>query len=201
MGRHAEARHVDADDAHAVDFVRQQIERHAGRGRHAQIDDDDGVVQRRIGELEHRFADVLEQLAGDQRFGIERHVADRAPRAVEVRGEGQAIDAAGRAGQDRRGAAHAQADAQRAEGRTHALRLVVRTLGIVGGVAIENLALAGRRGRGLQLVGAGVTAEAVALVAAALMPASQSPTRQRQRPPRQARSRPIQRSRRHIGEG
>ena len=29
MGRHAEARHVDADDAHAVDLLRQQLQRHA----------------------------------------------------------------------------------------------------------------------------------------------------------------------------
>ena len=35
MGRHAEPRHVDSDDTHAVDDFRQQIERHAGRGRHA----------------------------------------------------------------------------------------------------------------------------------------------------------------------
>jgi hypothetical protein len=31
-----------------------------------------------------RVADVLEQLAGDQRLGVEGHVADAAPRAVEV---------------------------------------------------------------------------------------------------------------------
>ena len=41
MRRHAEARHVDADDAHAVDLLRQQVERHAGGRRHAQVDDDD----------------------------------------------------------------------------------------------------------------------------------------------------------------
>jgi hypothetical protein len=74
----------------------------------------------------HRVADILEQLARDQRLRIERHIADRAARAVEVRGEGQAIHAAGRSRQDRGGAAHAQADAQRPEGRAHALRLVVR---------------------------------------------------------------------------
>ena len=142
MGRHAEARHVDADDAHAVDLIRQQIERHARGRRHAEIGDDDGVVKRGIGELEDGFADVLEQFAGDQRLRIERHVTDRAPRAIEMRGERQAIDAAGRAGEDRRGAAHAQADPQRAERRAHALRLVVRTFGIVCGVAIENVALA-----------------------------------------------------------
>ena len=46
MGRHAETRHVDADDADAVDLLRQQAQRHAGRGRDAEIDDDDGVVKR-----------------------------------------------------------------------------------------------------------------------------------------------------------
>ena len=112
MGRHAEAWHVDADDTHAVDFVRQQVERHARCGRHAEIGDDDGVVKRGIGELEHGFADILKQLAGDQRLRIEGDVTHGPPRAVKVRGEGQPIDAARRTGQDRRGAAHAQADPQ-----------------------------------------------------------------------------------------
>ena len=109
--------------------------RHAGGGRHAQVDDDDGVVFVGIGELEHRLANVLEQLAGDQRLRVERDVSDGAPRAVEMRGEGQAVDAAGGARQDGRRAAHAQADAQRAERRAHALRLVVRAGRIVLGVA------------------------------------------------------------------
>ena len=134
-----------------------------GGGRHAQIDDDDGVVERRVGELEHRFADVLEQLAGDQRLGIERHVADGAARAVEMRREGQSIDAAGRAGQHRRGAAHAQPDAQRAERRTHALRLIVRAGRIVRGVLRQRLALAGRRRRPAHLILAAVAAQPVGL--------------------------------------
>ena len=67
------------------------------------------------------FADVLEQLARDQRLRVERHIAHGPPRAVEMRGEGQAVDAAGRAGQDRRGPPHAQTDAQRPEGRAHAI--------------------------------------------------------------------------------
>ena len=112
MGRHAEARHIDADDADAVDFLGQQLQRHARRGGHAKIGDDHRVVKLGIGHLEDRLADVLEQLAGDQGFGIERHIADGAARAVEMRGEGQAIDAAGRAGQDGRGAAHAQPNPQ-----------------------------------------------------------------------------------------
>jgi hypothetical protein len=33
--------HVDADDAHAVDLLGQQLQRHAAGGGHAQVDDDD----------------------------------------------------------------------------------------------------------------------------------------------------------------
>ncbi len=161
--RHAEARHVDADDANAVDLLRQEPQRHAGGGRHAEIGDDDGVVVLRVGKLEHRLADVLEQLAGDERLGVERHVADGAARAVEVRGEGEAVDAARGARQDRRGAPHAQADAQRAEGRAHALRLVVRPGRIVGGVAIERFALAGGRCGAPHLVPARMAADPVTL--------------------------------------
>ena len=126
MRGHAETGHVDADDAHAVDLLGQQLQRHAAGRGHAQVDDDDAVVQGRVGLLVHRLADVLEQLAGDQRFAVEGHVADAAPRAVEMRGEGQPVDAAGAAAQDGVRAAHAQPHAQRAEGRAHALRLVVR---------------------------------------------------------------------------
>jgi hypothetical protein len=126
VGRHTEAGHVDADDAYAVDLLGQDLQRHAAGRRHAQVDDDDGVVLRRVGLLVDSLADVLEQFAGDQRFGVERHIADAALRAVEMRGEGQAVDTAGRTRQDRRSAAHAQADAQRTECRAHALRLVVR---------------------------------------------------------------------------
>ena len=51
MGRHAEARHVDADDAHAVDLASA-----AGRSGtpeavgHAEVDDDDGVVVVGLGD-------------------------------------------------------------------------------------------------------------------------------------------------------
>src|SRR3712207_7316626 len=41
--RHAEAGHVDADHPHPVDCLRQQVERHAGGGRDAEVDDDDRV--------------------------------------------------------------------------------------------------------------------------------------------------------------
>ena len=141
--RDAEPRHVDADDAHAVDRLRKQPQRHAGCRRHAEIRHDDRVVMLGIGELVDRLADVLEQLAGDQRLGVERHVAHRTARTVEVRGECQAVDAAGRARQHRRGALHTQADAQRAERRAHALRLVVRALRIIGRVACQHFGIAG----------------------------------------------------------
>ncbi len=161
MGRYAETRHIDADDAHAVDFFRQQLQRHAGRRRHAQIDDDHRVVQSRVGQLEYRLADVLEQLARHQGLGVERHVADGAARAVEMRGEGESVHAAGGSRQHRGGAAHAKSHAQRAECRAHALRLIVRTRRVVRGVARQGLALAGGGCGAPQLLLAAMTARAV----------------------------------------
>ena len=110
--RHTEARHVDPDDANAVDLLRQKFQRHARGGRHAEVDDDDGVVFIGLGEREDRLTDVLEEFAGDQSLGAEGDIADRALRAIEMRGEGQSIDAAGRAREHHRRAPHAQADAQ-----------------------------------------------------------------------------------------
>ena len=143
----AETGNVDANDAHAVDLFRQEAQRHARSGRHAKIDDDDRVVLVRIGKLEDRVADILEQLAGDESLRIERHIADRAFRAVEVRGEGQAVDAACRAAKDGRGSPHPKADAQRTESGAHALRLVVRADRIVARVALQRFART-RRFRG-----------------------------------------------------
>ena len=142
MGRHAKTRHVDADDANAVDFLRQEPQRHAGSRRHAEVRDHDRVVMLGVRELEHGFADVLEQLAGHKRFGIERHIAHGALGAVEMRREGQAVNAAGGARKDGRRPAHAKADAQRAERRAHALRLIVRPLRIILRILFEHLALA-----------------------------------------------------------
>ena len=161
MRRHAESGNVDADDPDPVDLLRQELQGHPGRGRHAQVDDDDGVVERRVGEFVHRLADVLEQLAGDQRFGIERHIAYGAARPVEMRRESQAIHAARRPRQHRRRAAHSQADAQRAERRTHALRLIVRAGRIVGGVLRQRFALSGGRSRAAHLIFSGVAAQPV----------------------------------------
>ena len=93
MRRHAEARHVDADDANAVDLLGQKPQRHARSGGHAKIHDDDRVVLGGIGKLEDRFADVLEELSGHQRFGIERNVAHRPLRAIKMRSKRQPIDA------------------------------------------------------------------------------------------------------------
>ncbi len=161
MRRHAEARNVDPDDPHPVDLAGQEPQRHAGGGRDAEIDDHHRVVERRIGGLAHRVADVLEQLAGDERLGVERHVADGPPRAVEMRGEGQPVDAAGRARQDRGGAAHPQAHPQRPEGRAHALRLVVRAGRVVALQGVQGLAHAGGFRRPGHRLLAGMAAEPV----------------------------------------
>ena len=161
MRGHAKTGHVDADHAHAVDGRRQQLQRHTAGGGHAQVDDDDGVEFGRVSLRMHGFADVFKQLAGDQRLGVEGHVAHAAASAVKMRGEGQAVDAAGRAGKDSGGAPHAQTHAQRAEGRAHALRLVVRAFGVVSGVLVEHFAFAGRGSGFEQHVFAGVAAQAV----------------------------------------
>jgi hypothetical protein len=95
-----------------------------------------------FGQLVDRFADVFEQLAGHQGLGVERHIADRAPRAIEVRGEGEAVDTAGRARQHGCRAPHAQPTRKRAECRAHGLRLVVRAGGIVLGELLQHLGLA-----------------------------------------------------------
>ncbi len=76
MGRHAEARHVDADDPHAVDLLGQHLQRHAGSSRHAEVRHHHRVVALRVGDLLDRLADVLVELARNQRFGIEGHVPD-----------------------------------------------------------------------------------------------------------------------------
>ena len=131
---HAKARHINADDSHAVDVFGQQLQGHAARSGHTQIDDDNGVVLCRVRLVVNRFADVLEQLARDQRLGIKRHVAHAAPRAVEMRGECKAVHAAGRARQNGGSAAHAQAYTQCTKGRAHALWLVVRTRVRLGGI-------------------------------------------------------------------
>ncbi len=159
--RDAEARDVDADDAHAVDLAREQPQRDAGRRRHAQVCHHDRVVLLRISRLVHRFPDVLEQLPRDQGLGVERDVAHRAPRAVEVRGEGEPVHAAGGAGENRRRAAHAQSDAQRTERGTHRLRLVVRPLWIVARILLERVTRPGVARRALQLHDAGVTSDTI----------------------------------------
>jgi len=82
--RHTEPRHIDPDDPDAVDLLREELQRNTGRCRHAQVRHDDRVVLRRIGECVNSVANVLEQLARDERFGVERDVPDRASRAVEV---------------------------------------------------------------------------------------------------------------------
>ena len=162
MRRHAEPRHVDADDAHTVDRLGQQLQRHAAGGGHAQVDDHQRVELRGVGLRMHRLPDVLEKLAGDERLAVEGHVAHAAACAVEVRREREPVDAAGAAGQDRHRAAHPQAHAQRAERRAHALRLVVRPLGVVLRVLRQRVALAcGLRGSLRPCSRTGVAAKSV----------------------------------------
>ena len=127
MGGHAKTRHVQAEDAHALDLARQQPQGHAGGGGHAKIDDHQGVDLVRIGQFKDRRLEILEQLAGDQGLGVEGDIAHRAPRPIEVAGEAEAIDAAGGATEHRGRAPHAQTHPQRAEGRAHGLGLVVGT--------------------------------------------------------------------------
>jgi hypothetical protein len=167
MRGHTKTRHVDADDAHAVDGLGQQLQQHGAGGGHAQVDDDHGVVLGRVALGVHRVADVLEQLARDQAFAVEGHVAHTAAGAVEVAGEGQAVDAAGAAAQDGAGAAHAQPYAQRTEGRAHALRLVVRACAFRQRVVLlqllDDVALAGGFRRGQHGVAPGMAAQAILL--------------------------------------
>ena len=107
MGRHTKARHIYANHAHAIDLLRQQIERHAGSRGHAKISDDDRVIIFWLRQIMDRIANIFEKLAGDECFRIEGHIAHRTARTIEMAGEGKAIDAAGTAGKDRRNAAHA----------------------------------------------------------------------------------------------
>ena len=146
MGGYPKSRHVNTDDADTIDLFRQQPQRHTRRARDTQIGHHDGIVLFRIGHLMNRITDVFEQLAGHQGFGVERHIADRALGPVEMRGERQAVDAAGRPGQHGGGSAHAQAHTQRAKCRTHALRLVMRTGGIIFCILVEDVRLTGQLG-------------------------------------------------------
>ena len=160
MGRDAKARHVDADDADTIDLGRKKLERDAGSRWHAEVCHDDSIVAIRVSQFMHSIADVFEKLAGDQSFGIEGHITHRAPRAVEVADEGQAIDATGAARKHGRHPPHPQAHAKRAEGRAHGLRLVVRALRIVAGKPVEEFRVPRRAGHSLHF-GPGMTAQAV----------------------------------------
>ena len=79
MGGHPESRHVDPDHPYPVDRLRQEPQGHPGGRWDAQVDDHQGVVALRVGELVDRIAHVLEQLAGHQGLGVEGHIADAAP--------------------------------------------------------------------------------------------------------------------------
>ena len=115
----------------------------------------------------HCFADVFKQLARHQRLGVEGHVAHTAPRTVKMRRESEAIYTASRTGQDGRGAFHAQAHPQRAKGRAHALRLIVRSgIGlawVITGVLLQDFGFTGLLGRCNHGFGAGMATQAIAL--------------------------------------
>lgn len=123
------------------------VERHAGGGRHAEIDDHDAVVIGGLRRLDHGGPNVLVELPAHQALRVERHVADGPPGAAEMRGEGEAVDATGRAREERRGAPHPQPDPQAAEARAHRSRLVVRAARVVGEQLADRLAPAGRARR------------------------------------------------------
>ena len=167
VGRNTKAGYIDADDAHAVDLFGQQLQRHAAGGRDAQVDDHDGIELGRVRLGINRLADVFKQLASDQGLGVERHIAHAAARAVKVRGESQPVHTARRARQNGLGAAHAQTHAQRAEGRAHALRLVMRTgvfiAGVILGVLLQHLGFARGLRCGQQGFAACVATHAIAL--------------------------------------
>ena len=122
---------------------------------------DDHVIFLGIGKFEDSLANVFEKLARHQSFGIEGHISDRAAGPVKMRGKSQAIDAAGRAGEYRRRAAHAKTHAQGAEGGAHALWLVMRTRWIVFCVLPKRLAQSCRLRCSEHLVLACVTAKTI----------------------------------------
>ena len=92
--RHAESGHINANDANAVDGLRQHFERYARGRRNAEIRNDDRVVLLGVSHLMHAVANVFVQLACNERFRIERDVADRTPGTVEVARKGQPVYAA-----------------------------------------------------------------------------------------------------------
>ncbi len=146
MGGHAKAGHIDTDNAHTVNLFGQQIKGHAGGGRYAQVNYHYGIVFIGIGELVYGLTDVLEQLSCNQGFRVKRHVAHSAPGAVEVGGEGQPVNATGRATQDGGRATHAQADSQGSKGWAHTLGLVVGPHRVVFRVLVQS-SLIGLLGR------------------------------------------------------
>ncbi len=68
MGGHTKSWHIDAHDPHAIDFLWQKPQWHAGSRGHAEVCHHDGIVAVGIGEQVNSFANILEQLAGDERF-------------------------------------------------------------------------------------------------------------------------------------
>ena len=131
VSRHAEARNINSNNPDPVDRLWKKSQRYPGGRGHAEVGHHDGIVERRIGRALHRLLDVFKELARDQRFRVKGHVAYGAPRAIKMRGEGEAINAAGGPGKNGGRAPHAKPDPQRAEGWAHALRLIVGPFRVV----------------------------------------------------------------------
>ncbi len=112
MGWDTEARHVNADYADTIDCIGQQPQRHTARGRHAQVGHHDSVIFFRISHQLDGFLNVFKQLPSNERLGTEWHIANAAAGPIEMAGECQAVNTAGRTREDRRRAPHPQANAQ-----------------------------------------------------------------------------------------
>ncbi len=161
--RHTKSRHVDADDAHTIDFFGQDLQWHTTGCWYTQIDDDDGVIQIRIGFFMDRVANVFEQLACHEGFRIKRHIAHASACAIKMRSEGQSINAASRARENGRRTTHAQANTQGTKRRAHALRLIMRAFWIVLCILIQRFTFACSARSGIQLIFAGMAAETIRL--------------------------------------
>ena len=96
VGRHAKTGDINTNDAYPVNLVGEQVQRHAGCCWYAEVNYHHRVVFVGVGQFVDRFADILKQLACDQRLRVEGHIAYGALGTVEVRGKGQAVNAAGR---------------------------------------------------------------------------------------------------------
>ena len=142
MGGNSKSRHINAHNPNAVDLVGQKPQRHTRCCWNAQIGNHDRVIAFGVGHIMDSLADILEKLTSNERFGIERHIANRAPRTVEMAHEGKPIDATGRSAENGGCATHPQTHTKRAKSGTHALGFVMRALGVILGILIKDFGFA-----------------------------------------------------------